>query len=92
MSQPSVVAPVSHPYGTRLKSNICKPKVRTDGTITYSAVSVPDIEPTSHIAAMKHPLWRQAMIDEFQALIKNKTWHLVSPHANLNIIDCKWVF
>lgn len=92
VSQPSVAAPVSHPYGTRLKSNICKPKVRTDGTITYSAVSVPDIEPTSHIAAMKHPLWRQAMIDEFQALIKNKTWHLVSPRANLNIIDCKWVF
>jgi hypothetical protein len=29
---------------------------------------------------------------EFQALLKNKTWHLVPPHFDLNIIDCRWVF
>jgi len=41
---------------------------------------------------MEHPLWRQAMDDEFQALLTNKTWHLVPPRAGLNVIDCKWVF
>ena len=32
------------------------------------------------------------MNDEFQALLKNKTWHLVPHCAGLNVIDCKWVF
>lgn len=32
------------------------------------------------------------MADEFQALLKNKTWHLIPPRLGLNIIDCKWVF
>ena len=32
------------------------------------------------------------MNDEFQALLKNKTSHLVPPRAGLNIIDCKWIF
>jgi histone deacetylase 1/2 len=32
------------------------------------------------------------MQEEFQALIQNKTWHLVPPRDGLNIIDCKWVF
>jgi hypothetical protein len=41
---------------------------------------------------MEHPLWRQVMHDDFQALLKNKTRHLVPPHAGLNVIDCKWVF
>jgi hypothetical protein len=41
---------------------------------------------------MKHPLWHRAMQEEFGALIKNKTWHLVPPRAGLNIIDSRWVF
>lgn len=41
---------------------------------------------------MEHPLWRHAINDEFQALVKNKTWHLVPPRDGLNAIDCTWVF
>jgi histone deacetylase 1/2 len=32
------------------------------------------------------------MDDEFKALIKNETWHLVVPPPRCNLIDCKWVF
>jgi hypothetical protein len=31
------------------------------------------------------------MSDEFDALLRNKTWHLVPSRPGLNIIDCKWV-
>jgi hypothetical protein len=75
-----------------LQHNIRKPKQRTDGTVTYSVVRTSSSEPTSYIEALKHPSWNQAMIDEFQALLINKTWHLIPPRADLNIIDCKWVF
>ena len=66
-------APTTHPYGTQLKHDIKQPKVRTNETVTYSVVWSFASEPTSHIIAMKHPLWRQTMNDEFQALLKNKT-------------------
>jgi hypothetical protein len=49
-------------------------------------------EPTSYTDAMNQPLWKEAMIDEFRALLANKTWHLIPPRNDLNIIDCKWVF
>jgi hypothetical protein len=83
---------IVHPYGTRLRNNIRQPKTRTDGTVTYSVSRVSSSEPSSHVTAMEHPLWRLAMQDEFDALIKNKTWHLVPPRAGLNVIDSKWVF
>jgi hypothetical protein len=33
-----------------------------------------------------------AMNDEYCALIKNATWHLVPPRPVLNVVDCKWIF
>lgn len=45
----------------------------------------------SHSEALEIPEWRKAMDKEYDALIKNQTWHLV-PHRNQNLIDCKWVF
>jgi hypothetical protein len=35
--------------------------------------------------------WREAMNDEYHALMENKTWHLVLPRSTRNIIDYKWV-
>jgi len=32
------------------------------------------------------------MNEEFDALLKNGTWSLVSPSPNMNIVGCKWVF
>jgi hypothetical protein len=32
------------------------------------------------------------MDTEFDALTRNKTWHLVPPQKGTNVIDCKWVF
>jgi hypothetical protein len=32
------------------------------------------------------------MQQEYDALIQNKTWNLVPPRSDKNIIDCKWVY
>ena len=31
-------------------------------------------------------------VEEYMELKRNKTWHLVSPQQDKNLIDCKWVF
>ena len=89
----------SHPMVTRSKAHITKPKVFHDGTVRYplphALLTESDqspLEPTCYTIAMKDPQWRAAMNSEFDALLKNRTWHLVSPQTAWNIIGCKWVF
>lgn len=41
---------------------------------------------------MEKPPWHQAMDEEFKVLINNKTWKLVLPNNNMNIIRTKWIF
>jgi hypothetical protein len=41
---------------------------------------------------MNNSNWKAAMDSEFNALQKNKTWHLVPSTSGKNIIDCKWVY
>lgn len=36
--------------------------------------------------------WRVAMESEFQALVKNETWTLVSRPFGKNVVPNKWVF
>jgi histone deacetylase 1/2 len=49
-------------------------------------------EPRNLPDALNDPNWRAAMQDEYDALMLNKTWTLVPPSSNKNIIDCKWVY
>jgi len=49
-------------------------------------------EPNSLNEALADPRWREAMKSEYQALMKNKTWHLVPRPKGKNIIGCKWVY
>jgi histone deacetylase 1/2 len=76
---------------TRAQAGIRKPKVYTDGTVRYGCLAVTQ-EPANLDEALCNKDWKQAIDLEYQALIKNKTWHLVPPSKNSNIIDCKWVY
>jgi histone deacetylase 1/2 len=50
-------------------------------------------EPSNLDDALKNENWKRAMDEEYEALMVNKTWHLVPPnHADKNVIDCKWVY
>jgi hypothetical protein len=88
-----------HPMLTRSKNNITKPKSFFDGTSNHplphallTIIALDEVEPTCHSTAIKHPKWREAMNAEFDALLKNQTWHLVPPSATRNVIGYKWVF
>ncbi|GJX93416.1 retrovirus-related pol polyprotein from transposon TNT 1-94 [Tanacetum coccineum] len=50
------------------------------------------IEPTSFTVANNSPEWRQAMKEEYDALMKNGTWSLVPRASNTNVVDGKWVY
>ncbi|XP_057720117.1 uncharacterized mitochondrial protein AtMg00820-like [Arachis stenosperma] len=51
-----------------------------------------DTLPKSVSEALATPHWRRAMEEEYSALIKNGTWHLVDLPQHSEPIGCKWVF
>lgn len=76
-----------HHMQTRSKSGIVKPK-----NILSLTTLADDVKPTSFTQAHKVLKWRQAMEDEFNALIKINTWDLVPYNDNMNLVDCKWIY
>lgn len=50
------------------------------------------IEPISYKQAMKLPAWKQAMQEEYDALIHQKTLTLVHLPPDKNLVSCKWIF
>jgi hypothetical protein len=79
----------THPR-TRSGAGIRKPKVYTDGTVRYGFYTSTS-EPQSLEEALGNSNWCNAMDIEYDALMKNKTWHLVPPCKGRNETDCKWV-
>ncbi|GKC04637.1 retrovirus-related pol polyprotein from transposon TNT 1-94 [Tanacetum coccineum] len=49
-------------------------------------------EPTSFTVANNSPEWHQAMKEEYDALMKNRTWSLVPRASNTNFVDGKWEY
>ena len=72
----------SHPMATCAKDVIVKKK---------AFLSHMPIEPATFAQASKSIYWTKAMQQDYDALLKNKTWNLVHAPLNANIIDCKWV-
>ncbi|KAK1670537.1 hypothetical protein QYE76_058696 [Lolium multiflorum] len=66
----------------------------TSHAVPASAAGAPTSprEPKNLSEALTDENWKQAMKDEYDALLANNTWHLVPPSKNMNVIGCKWVY
>lgn len=42
--------------------------------------------------AQKHQVWKDAMCEEINSILKNGTWKLCSLPVNKNVIGVKWIF
>jgi hypothetical protein len=88
----STSAPVSSAARrTRLQCGIRKTKFLSDRTVRYGNLVI-SAEPHNLANAISDPNWKSAMKPEFSGLLHNKTWHLVPPVPDRNLIDCKWVY
>ena len=87
----NVEAPSPPRRRTRMQHGIIKPKKFTDGTIRYGNFCATG-EPENLQEALDDPRWKKAMEEEYTALKRNQTWHLVEAKQGNNLIDCKWVY
>ena len=70
---------------TRSKSGIHNPRLHPSRFLTH-------FEPKNVTQILENSDWFAAMQEEYNALLKNKTWDLVPLPANRQAIGCKWVF
>jgi histone deacetylase 1/2 len=90
---PASPAPAPHCPVTGLQQGISKPKTYTDGIVgSCLHARVPTGEPETLGEALASKERTAAMDSEYQALMKNKTWHLVPRPKGKNIVGCKWVY
>ncbi|GJZ82660.1 ribonuclease H-like domain-containing protein [Tanacetum coccineum] len=72
---------------TRSQSGIVKPIDRLSlNTFLISPI------PKNPSDALKDPQWRNAMYDEYNALVKNGTWLLVPRPTGVNMVRSMWLF
>jgi hypothetical protein len=72
---------------TRSQNNIKRSKVYTNDTIRYVCLTT-SREPESSTEAPAYENWHAAMEEEYKALMRNNTWHLVPSHCASNIVEC----
>lgn len=87
--QVSPLAP-RHSMTTQARNSIIKPIQKLN--LHTQLVSSLSSEPTSVTQALKDSNWRKAMSEEYDALVRNGTWELVSPIGITNLVGCKWIF
>nr|GEW67489.1 hypothetical protein [Tanacetum cinerariifolium] len=77
----------THPMVTRAKAGIFKQLERMNCHVTTTSPL-----PRSHVHALRDPNWKEAMLDEYNALITNRTGFLVPCPANVNVVRSVWLF
>jgi hypothetical protein len=90
----------THTMTTRSKTDSLKPKSFPGYHLYYSTKHPPialrgvthEIEPSSYSKAASDSRWKEAMQQEFDALISNGTWSLCPRPQNHNVIHNKWVY
>jgi transposase InsO family protein len=89
-----------HQMITRSKTGSLKPKNFGDYKVFYSTKhpllalysSLTVAEPSCFSDAVKSPSWREAMNQEFDALLKNHTWSLCPLPPGRHPVRTKWVY
>ncbi|CAH9104714.1 unnamed protein product [Cuscuta epithymum] len=91
-SQTAEPITISHPMTTRAKHGIYKPNPRYSHSLHTTSISHISPIPKDPVSAIRDPNWKLAMLDEFNALIDNKTWELVPRPKDVNVIRSMWIF
>nr|GEX74454.1 ribonuclease H-like domain-containing protein [Tanacetum cinerariifolium] len=78
---------LTHPMVTRFRVGTNHPTKRCACHVSPISLLL-----KSYTHAFNDPHWYRAMLDEYNALIKNKTWILVPRPQNVNIFRCLWLF
>jgi hypothetical protein len=73
-----------HPMTTRAKHGFRVPAL-------FTVTSLSPV-PKMYRRGLADPVWRSAMLEEYDALLQNHTWDLVPRPRQANVVTGKWIF
>jgi len=78
----------TNPRGTFRESK------RPQRYLGYSALMshISDSEPSSFEEAIGHQVWKGAIMDEYQSIMMNDVWDIVSRPKRKSVVTSKWIF
>ena len=63
-----------------------------DCSYTQDAPTSLNLEPSSSFEALKHEAWKDAMVEEYQSILKNDVWNIVLRPNKKFVVSSKWLF
>jgi hypothetical protein len=51
-----------------------------------------DVEPTSYEEVAEKKEWKAAMVEEYQSIVKNNVWDVVSRPKEKKVVSSKWIY
>ena len=62
--------------------------------MTYNAFRCdsPNPKPSSTFEALKRQAWKDAMVEEYQSILKNHVWDIVPRPKGKYVVCSKWIF
>jgi hypothetical protein len=51
-----------------------------------------DSEPSTFDEAVKHKVWKDAMIEEYESILKNDVWEVVPRPQGKSVVTSKWIY
>ena len=51
-----------------------------------------DLEPSYHVEASGEQVWKDAMIEEYQSILKNDVWDIVPRPEGKSVVTSKWIY
>ena len=49
-------------------------------------------EPSSFKEAMQEPTWEDAMVEEYDSIVRNSAWEIVPRPVGKSVVDSKWIY
>jgi hypothetical protein len=55
-------------------------------------MSIRDTEPQTFVQEVDHQVWREAMVEEYDSIVRNDVWEVVLRPMGKSIVTCRWFY
>jgi hypothetical protein len=68
-----------------------RPLVRL-GAYLALVTTIRDIEPQTFAQAVDHHIWREAMVEEYDSIVRNDVWDVVPRPVGKSVVTSRWLY
>jgi hypothetical protein len=62
------------------------------GAYLALVTTIRDIEPQTYVQAVDHQVWREAMVEEYDSIVRNDVWDVVPRPVGKSVVTSRWLY